>query len=178
MLMSLLRIVLLLVAVYGLLAVGAHFLSLSMIFPRPPVKYELGPHYIQLTAPDGVKIAARHWPNPKAKHTLLYLHGNYEELGSVGEYVPQLLAEGYAVFAIDYRHYGHSGGTPTEANVYADTVLAYDYMRTKLGLPADRIIPFGYSLGSGPGVSGRQVREHPQGSAFALPGHGDPWHGR
>ena len=54
------RVGLLLLAVYGLLAVGAHFLGQSMIFPRPPVKYELGPDYLQLTAPDGVKIAARH----------------------------------------------------------------------------------------------------------------------
>ena len=46
---------------YALLAVGAHFLSQSMLFPRPPVKYDLGPDYVQLIAPDGVKIAARHW---------------------------------------------------------------------------------------------------------------------
>jgi fermentation-respiration switch protein FrsA (DUF1100 family) len=151
-LLSLGRILLLLAAAYGLLAVGAHFLSLKMIFPRPPVKYTLGPDYVQLTTPDGVKLAARHWPNSRAKYTLLYLHGNYEELGSIGEYIPQFVAAGYAVFAFDYRGYGHSGGTPTEANVCADTLLAYDYMRTQLGLPADRIIPFGYSLGGGPAV--------------------------
>ncbi len=152
MLVSLLRIALLLAVVYALLAVGAHFLSLSMLFPRPPVKYTLGHDYVQLTAPDGVKIVARHWANPKAKYTLLYLHGNYEELGSLGEYIPELVKAGYAVFAIDYRGYGHSGGAPTEANIYADTQLAYEYMRTQLGLPADRIVAFGYSLGSGPAV--------------------------
>lgn len=140
------------VVLYALLAVGAHFLSLTMIFPRPPVKYALGPDYLQLTAPDGVKIAARHWANPSAKYTLLYLHGNYEELGSLGEYIPQFVAAGYAVFAIDYRGYGHSEGRSTEATVYADTRLAYDYLRTQLGLPADRIVAFGYSLGSGPAV--------------------------
>lgn len=150
--LSLGRILILLGIAYGLLAIGAHFLSLTMIFPRPPVKYELGPDYIQLTAPDGVRIAARHWPNPSAKHTLLYLHGNYEDLGSIGEYMPQFLAAGYAVFAIDYRRYGRSEGTPTEANVCADTELAYDYMRTKLGIPDNRIVIFGYSLGGGPGV--------------------------
>jgi len=135
-----------------LLAVGAHFLSLSMLFPRPPVTYGLGPDYLLLTAPDGVKIAARHWVNPSAKYTMLYLHGNYEELGSLGEYIPGFVAAGYAVFAIDYRGYGHSEGTPTEANLYADTRLAYEYLRTKLGIPADRIVIFGYSLGSGPAV--------------------------
>jgi alpha-beta hydrolase superfamily lysophospholipase len=146
------RILLLLAVVYALLAVGAHFIAPSMLFPRPPVKYELTSDYIQLTAPDGVKLVARHWPNPSAKFTLLYLHGNYEELGSVGEYMPNFIAAGYAVFALDYRHYGHSGGTPNEANTNADVRLAYDYLRTKLGVPANRIVIFGYSLGGGPGV--------------------------
>lgn len=146
------RLLILFGIAYVLLAVGAHFLSLAMIFPRPPVKYELGPDYVQLTAPDGVKLAARHWANPKAKYTLLYLHGNYEDLGSLNDYLPQFVAEGYAVFAIDYRRYGRSEGVPTEANVAADAVLAYDHVRTKLGVPADRIIIFGYSLGGGPGV--------------------------
>ncbi len=146
------RMGLLLMVVYALLAVGAHFIAPGMIFPRPPVQYELTADYLQLTAPDGVKLAARHWPNPAAKYTLLYLHGNYEDLGSIGEYIPQFLHAGYAVFAFDYRHYGHSGGTSSEANAYADTQLAYEYLRHRLGVPADRIVVFGYSLGGGPGV--------------------------
>lgn len=147
------RILLLLAVVYAVIAVGVKLISPSMLFPRPPLKYELTGDYLQLTAPDGVKLAARYWPNPAAKFTLLYLHGNYEDLGSIGEYIPQFVtAGGYAVFAVDYRHYGHSGGTPTEANLCADVQLAYDYLRTQLGVPADRIVVFGYSLGGGPGV--------------------------
>jgi abhydrolase domain-containing protein 17 len=146
------RILIVSAIVYALAAVGAHYLSLRMIFPRPPVKYSMGPDYVELTAPDGVKLAARYWPNPGAKHTLLYLHGNYEELGSIGEYIPSFVRTGYAVFAFDYRGYGRSGGVPNEANVYADTQLAYNYLRDKLGVPANRIVPFGYSLGGGPAV--------------------------
>jgi fermentation-respiration switch protein FrsA (DUF1100 family) len=161
------RLLILFGIAYVLLAVGGHFLSLAMIFPRPPVKYELGPDYIQLTAPDGVKIAARHWANPKAKYTLLYLHGNYEDLGSLNDYLPQFVAEGYAVFAIDYRRYGRSEGTPTEANTAADAVLAYDYLRNQLGVPADRIIIFGYSLGGGPGV---ELARHKPAAGLVLQG--------
>jgi pimeloyl-ACP methyl ester carboxylesterase len=146
------RIILALGVVYALVALGAHFLSLRMLFPRPPVTYELTPDYLQLTAPDGVKLAARHWPNPTAKYTLIYLHGNYEDLGRVAEYMPRFLSAGYAVFALDYRNYGCSGGMPTEANTCADVQLAYDYLHDKLGVPADRIVIFGYSLGGGPGV--------------------------
>lgn len=146
------RILLLLLALYAVCAVGAHYLSSDMMFPRPPVSYARGTGYIELRAPDGTIIMARHWPNPSARHTLLYLHGNYEDLGSVAEYVPGLVDAGYAVFAIDYRRYGLSGGLPTEANLYADTELAYQYLRRQLGVPADRIVPFGYSLGGGPAV--------------------------
>jgi len=146
------RILLLLAGVYLVLAVGAHSLALSRLFPRPPLNYGLGPDYLQLTAPDGIRLAARYWPCPGAKHTLLYLHGNYEDLGTVAEYAPAFVQAGYAVFALDYRGYGHSGGTATEANVYADTRLAYDYLRTQLQLPPDRIVVYGYSLGGGPAV--------------------------
>ncbi len=144
---------------YALLAVGAHFLSLKMIFPRPPVKYALDADHFQIAAPDGTKIAARHWVNPKASYTFLYLHGNYEDLGSLNEYVPQMVAHGYSVLAIDYRGYGLSGGEPSEANTAADALVAYDYLRTKRGVPADRIVVFGYSLGSGPAVE--LVRQKP-----------------
>ena len=146
------RLLIFLIATYAVVAVGAHFLSLGMIFPRPPVRYELTSEYVQLTTPDGIKLAGRFWPSPGAKFTLLYLHGNYEDLGSVGEYVPEFLQHGYSVFAIDYRNYGHSGGAPTETNTYTDVQLAYEYLRDKLGVPADRIIIWGYSLGSGPAV--------------------------
>lgn len=151
-LLSLGRILLLLAGVYVVCAVGAHSLSRSLLFPRPPLKYAPGPEYIILTAPDGTTLMARHWPNPSAKHTLLYLHGNYEDLGSLAEYMPEFVKAGYAVFAFDYRGYGHSGGTPDEHNLGADAQVAHDYLRTKLGVPADRIVLFGYSLGGGPAV--------------------------
>jgi fermentation-respiration switch protein FrsA (DUF1100 family) len=123
-----------------------------MLFPKPPVDYQLTPAYVQLEAPDGVKLAARFWPNPPAKYTVLYLHGNYEDLGSVGEYIPDFVAAGFAVLAVDYRGYGWSGGQSTEASCYADAQLAYEYLRTQLKVPADRILVFGYSLGAGPAV--------------------------
>ncbi len=161
------RLLLILALVYGALAVGAHYLSLSMIFPRPPVKYEMGPDYFTLVAPDGTKLAARHWPNPRAKYTLLYLHGNYQDLGSLAEYMPSFVKQGYAVVAFDYRRYGHSEGTPTEANVYSDTELVYDYLRTKLGVPAERIVVYGYSLGGGPAV---ELARHQPPAGIVLQG--------
>lgn len=141
-----------LLILYLFVTVAGHFYSLAKLFPRPPVKYALTDDYVQLTASDGVKLIARYWPNPSAKYTMLYLHGNYEDLGSIGEYIPQFVTAGYAVFAIDYRNYGFSGGRPNESNTYDDVRLAYDYMRDQLHIPADHLVVFGYSLGSGPAV--------------------------
>jgi fermentation-respiration switch protein FrsA (DUF1100 family) len=152
-LMSLGRILLLLAGLYVVCAVGAHHLSLKMMFPRPPVTYAPGPDYLTLATPDGVSLKARYWPNPEARHTVLYLHGNYQELGSMsGEVIPAWLKAGYAVFAFDYRGYGWSGGTPTEQAFYADANLAYNYLRSQLGVPSERIVLFGYSLGGGPAI--------------------------
>ncbi|HKB58015.1 MAG TPA: alpha/beta hydrolase [Lacunisphaera sp.] len=164
---SLGRMLILLAIVYALSAVVANFMAPGMIFPHPPVTYQLTPDYIQLTTPDGVKLAARHWPNPSAKYTLLYLHGNYEELGSLGEYLPHFVSAGYAVFAVEYRGYGLSGGTASEAGLYADTQTAYDYLRTKLGVSANRIVIFGYSLGAGPGV---ELARHQPAAGLVMQG--------
>ena len=146
------RLLVFLAIIYAGLAVGVHFLSFSMIFPRPPLKYQMGPDYFTLTAPDGTKLAARYWANPKAKYTLLYLHGNYQDLGSLAEYMPTFVNQGYAVLAFDYRGYGLSEGAAAEGNLYSDAQLAYEYLRNKLGVPADRIVVYGYSLGGGPTV--------------------------
>ena len=51
-------------------------------------------------------------------------------------------------FAFDYRGYGESGGTPTEPGLYRDAEAAYRYLRDRLGVPPERIVIFGHSLGS------------------------------
>jgi fermentation-respiration switch protein FrsA (DUF1100 family) len=56
---------------------------------------------------------------------------------------------GVNLLAFDYRGFGESGGSPSEQGVYTDAVAAYDYLRTVRGVPAERIIIFGHSLGSG-----------------------------
>ncbi|HYC70559.1 MAG TPA: alpha/beta hydrolase [Opitutaceae bacterium] len=137
---------------YVIAAILGHFWSLRLIFPRPPPSYALGADHFQLTTPDGVKLAARHWANPAAKHTLLWFYGNGEDLGALEAYVTEWVRRGFAVMAVDYRGYGRSGGEPTEAAAYADAALALDWLKNEKGVPASRIVLMGYSLGSGPAV--------------------------
>jgi abhydrolase domain-containing protein 17 len=140
-------------AAYAALVVAAHWFSLRMIFPRPASSYAPTADHVLLTAPDGVLIVGRHWPDPEARFTILWFHGNGEDLGTIVPVVDEWRRHGFAVFAIDYRGYGASGGSPTEANTYSDAAMAFDWLRVRLGVPAGRIIVMGYSVGSGPAVA-------------------------
>jgi fermentation-respiration switch protein FrsA (DUF1100 family) len=83
---------------------------------------------------------------------LLYLHGNAGNVTS--SVLPQFYARwhalGLSVLAIDYRGYGESEDRlPSEQGTYADARAAYDWLRTARSVPANRIIIYGHSLGSG-----------------------------
>lgn len=146
------RLIAVFAVLYIIAAVVGHYWSLSLIFPRPPASYTMGADHFHLTAPDGVKLAARHWPNPAAKHTVLWFYGNGEDIGSLELSVAEWLKRGFAVMAVDYRGYGRSGGEPSEAATYMDAAVALDWLKQEKKLPASQIVLLGYSLGSGPAV--------------------------
>ncbi len=103
---------------------------------------------VTLTAADGVKIHGWWFPHPKARATILHLHGNAGNLSDRRDLVIGLQALGVNVLAIDYRGYGQSDPkSPNEKGVYADARAAYDWLLTKT--TADRIVIHGESLGGG-----------------------------
>src|SRR5690554_7127971 len=53
----------------------------------------------------------------------------------------------FGVLMFDYPGYGLSEGKPTEENMYAATDGALNWLKEK-GLENDRLIVYGYSLGS------------------------------
>jgi len=55
---------------------------------------------------------------------------------------------GTSVFAVSYRGYGKSEGTPFEAGIYLDGKAAFDYLTGALGVSPSRIFIFGRSIGS------------------------------
>lgn len=105
---------------------------------------------IRIPTGDGQSIAAVHLPNPAARHTLWFFHGNAESLADVEPFLRELHARGFAVFAYDYPGYGVSTGTPNEQAIYAANAVAARYLTEKLQTPLDRVILFGRSLGGGP----------------------------
>lgn len=83
----------------------------------------------------------------KSKGTILYLHGNAENISTHVNSVIWLTLEGYDVFAFDYRGYGKSEGSPTLEGVHIDAKAA---LETVFNLPQankGHIFISGQSLG-------------------------------
>lgn len=102
--------------------------------------------------PDGVTLSAVHLPNPQAVYTVLFSHGNAEDIRDVAPLLNEIHESGFAVFAYDYRGYGSGDGVPTEENAYKDIDAAYAYVTGTLGVAPARIIAYGRSVGGGPAV--------------------------
>lgn len=140
-------ILLVTVLVYLCVFLYAYFFAEKLIFQAPPSSYRDGPQIIKLDSGDGVKISAIYLPNPDARYTILYSHGNAEDIGHLLPLVEAINRMGFSVLAYDYRGYGTSAGVASEQNSYRDVDAAYDYLVQKRGVPAERIIALGRSLG-------------------------------
>lgn len=83
--------------------------------------------------------------------TILYSHGNAEDLGLCLKYLDRL-AEicGADVLAYDYPGYGISEGSASEEGCYAAINAAYAHLQQTVH--PSRIVAFGRSIGSGPTV--------------------------
>ena len=85
------------------------------------------------------------------KPTIVYFHGNAANAANRAPKIAMILEDGFGVFYLNNRGYGGSAGSPTEATNVADAIAAYDELR-RLGVPADSIVAYGESLGSGQAV--------------------------
>ena len=87
-------------------------------------------------------------PEGKAKGTVIYFHGAG---GNISTYVPltePLVKDGYRIFLVDFRGYGHSTGKPNHRNVAEDAQLIYDKITRLRETRRKDIIIYGASLGS------------------------------
>jgi len=105
---------------------------------------------IRIPVAEGQSVAAVYLPNPAARHTVWFFHGNAESLADIEPFLREMHAAGFAVFAYDYPGYGVSDGTPSEQAIYAANAAARRHLTEKLGVPIERVILFGRSLGGGP----------------------------
>ncbi|CAN5460149.1 hypothetical protein BH10BAC1_BH10BAC1_16670 [soil metagenome] len=84
---------------------------------------------------------------------IMYCHGNKDHMDFYWQRA-KLLANTksknrFGVLMIDYRGYGMSDGKPTEAGIYADVDAALKWLKNK-GLSNDRLVMYGFSMGTAP----------------------------
>jgi abhydrolase domain-containing protein 17 len=128
------------------------FVADRMIFLPQPASYQDTESILKLPVSDNEKISAIHLPNPEAVYTLLYIHGNAEDLGDIQPMLIRLQSWGFSVFAYDYRGYGTSDGKPSERNAYEEAEAAYQHLTQQLGVSPDKVILYGRSVGGGSAV--------------------------
>lgn len=84
-----------------------------------------------------------------SRGTILFLHGNAENISTHARSVLWLVQEGYTVFAFDYRGYGWSGEeAPDIPGVHRDARAALSKILSLSGVSPDRLVVFGQSLGA------------------------------
>lgn len=149
---SVMQWVLFLASVYAGLALMARVLASKALYHPDIASREAPPGVVRVADGAGGTVAVWHLPNPEARFTLWFFHGNAEALGDLGPTLEMLRAAGFAVFAFDYPGYGVSTGEPDEAALYAGARVARRYLRETLQVPAERTILYGRSLGGGPAV--------------------------
>ncbi|MBN3869321.1 alpha/beta hydrolase [Nostoc sp. JL33] len=147
------RLVKSLIFIYIFFSGYVYFRADSMIFLSQPSSYQDNPEIIKLISGKNTKISATYLLNNKAKYTILYSHGNSEDLGDIKQLLEKLHAWGFSVFAYDYRGYGTSEGKPTESHAYEDIDSAYNYLTQTLKISPERIIVLGRSVGGSSAVN-------------------------
>ena len=83
----------------------------------------------------------------QTKTLLLWFHGNAGNITDRYDMIRGTMELPVKVLIIDYRGYGKSEGEPTEGGLYLDARAAWDYLTNTRGIPAERVIVFGKSLG-------------------------------
>jgi fermentation-respiration switch protein FrsA (DUF1100 family) len=134
------------------------FAQRSFIFPIPQIAHvapeaagfpEAEEHL--LTTADGETIIVWHVPAKPGHAIVLYFHGNGDFLaGLVGRF-RDITSDGTGLVALSYRGYAGSSGRPSEQGLLRDAAATYAFASSRYG--ADRIVVWGFSLGSGVGIA-------------------------
>ena len=112
-----------------------------------PVQSGLDYEAVTLHTDDGLRLSAWFIPHPAPRAILLFFHGNAGNLSHRLESIRLFHDLGLAVFIIDYRGYGQSEGSPTEAGTYRDAATAWRYLVDERHIAPQEIVIFGRSLG-------------------------------
>lgn len=115
---SLRRVVLSLVLIPLVVCIGLLIIALffpdQVIFQPQRSSYRDTADVLRIKTADGESISAKFYNNDDAKYTILFSHGNAEDIGVIEPLVWRLRDLGFNVLAYDYLGYGTSDGSPSE----------------------------------------------------------------
>lgn len=136
---------------------------------------------ITLKSSDGETLIA--WwipPRDEKQPVYLYMPGNAGNLARRSGRFLRFSQNGAGIFALSYRGYGGSTGSPSEAGFHADGRAAYQWLSQRVA--PERIIAFGESIGTGVAVRlaaeqkiGALALDSPYNSTVAIAQERYPW---
>src|SRR5713226_8163561 len=104
-----------------------------------------------LATADGEKVIIWHVPAQPGHAVVIYFPGNGDFLaGSVGRF-RAIASDGTGLVALSYRGYAGSSGEPSERGLLQDAASVYAF--TSARYKPDRIVVWGFSLGTGVAVA-------------------------
>ncbi len=107
---------------------------------------------VSLTTSDSEHLHGWYIPAVDSRGVLLFFHGNAGNISHRLDSIKIFHELGLDTLIIDYRGYGQSTGKTNEKGTYLDAEAAWNYLVEERGIPADRIIVFGRSLGGAIGA--------------------------
>ncbi|ETV68124.1 hypothetical protein H257_15859 [Aphanomyces astaci] len=123
----------------------------QLVFQPPRPTYTSCRQYTMLATSLHNRIATFYIKQEGAKYTLLFSHGNAEDLGMVYDWFREVSRRiNVNVMAYDYTGYGISLGIPSEEAVYSDIEAAFAYLVNVKKTRPEHILLYGRSLGTGP----------------------------
>ena len=130
------------ISVYAALAILLFLIQRSMLYFPTPAYSASGNAALSLNS-DGINLTIE-TNNLSSDTAILYFGGNAESAYHSIRQMQPLFGD-HALYFMNYRGYGGSGGKPTEQGLYQDALALYDYVAQRHG----QIRLVGRSLGTG-----------------------------
>ncbi|MCC9600076.1 alpha/beta hydrolase [Stieleria sp. JC731] len=143
-----------LIAVYVVILLTMVLMEARLLFPA--AYHDVSPSADSLasawtySSTDGSPIIGQLFERPDAERTVLFLHGNATFASRQAEFAKQLSGIFNAnILVAEYRAFVDDEVTPSESNLIADSIAAFDALRDHYELNDQDIIVYGRSLGGG-----------------------------
>lgn len=129
---------------------------------RTPAALGLPYEDVSFPSTDGTMLHGWFLPaRGKAKATIVFMHGNAENISTHFGAVYWLPAHGFNVFVWDYRGFGHSEGQPDIEGVHRDARAALQYVIGRPDVDPGKIVLFGQSIGAAIALHTAATTSHP-----------------